>query len=82
MPQIDIGALVPGGVRPTDHVHRITNDDTCSRCRKPVPEDEVPLMLWVNGDEDMLIYCQACTGPEAHAALAPSAPAGDKEDAR
>jgi hypothetical protein len=53
--------IVPGGVLPTDHIHRTTNDRTCSRCRKPVPEEEVPIMLWIGASgDDLLIYCGAC----------------------
>lgn len=57
---IDIERLVPGGVLPSDHVHRKTNDRTCSRCRWAVPHDEVPLMVWLHGGEDLLIYCDTC----------------------
>lgn len=64
---IAIKDMVPGGIKPTDHWHIKTNDNTCSRCRKPVPDDEVPLMLWANGDNDMLIYCQECMGWKRHA---------------
>jgi hypothetical protein len=50
-------------VRASDHIHRVINDGTCSRCRQPVPDDSVPLMLWLGADgEDMLIYCQGCVG--------------------
>jgi hypothetical protein len=39
------------------------NDDTCSRCREPVPEDEVPLMIWIGKlRNDLLIYCDRCLG--------------------
>lgn len=53
--------LIPGGIKPTDHWHIGTNDDTCSRCRKEVPEKDVPLLLFrgEHGD-DVLIYCEAC----------------------
>lgn len=67
--------MIPGSIRPTDHVHRITNDNTCSRCRQWVGEDGVPLMLFFNDGEDLLIYCEACTGEEAWAALATTVPA-------
>jgi hypothetical protein len=72
---IPVDAMIPGGIRPADHVHRVTNDDTCSRCRQPNDEDEVRIMLWLPGGQDMLIYCEACTGPEAWAAMAPIVPA-------
>jgi late competence protein required for DNA uptake (superfamily II DNA/RNA helicase) len=56
--------LIPGGIQPSDHVHRRKNDMTCSRCRSEIAEDEVPLMLWLNAGEDMLIYCERCLGVE------------------
>lgn len=55
-----IEQLIPGGILPTDHWHIGTNDDTCSRCRRPIHEDEVPLMLWDDSRENMLIYCTTC----------------------
>ncbi len=54
--------LIPGGVLLNDYWHRGTNDGTCSRCRCEVPEVDVPLMLWSEDGEDMLIYCEACLG--------------------
>jgi hypothetical protein len=59
---MDILQLIPGGVLPNDHWHRGTNDRTCSRCRREVPDEDVPLMLWSEDGEDMLIYCEACLG--------------------
>jgi hypothetical protein len=56
------GQFVPGGIKPTDHWHRKTNDGTCSRCRALVPEDEVPLMMWSPDGQDMLIFCESCLG--------------------
>jgi hypothetical protein len=56
-----IDQIIPGGILPTDHVHRMTNDDTCSRCGKST-ENEVPLMLWSEDGNDMLIFCDACLG--------------------
>lgn len=62
MNPVSIDALVPGGILATDHVHVHTNDGTCSRCRREVPDDDVPLMLWTDAaGERMLIYCQRCT---------------------
>ena len=61
-PSLSIFAIVPGGLKPTDHWHRMTNDNTCSRCRAPVSDDDVPLMLWSEDGNDMLIYCEACLG--------------------
>lgn len=57
----DISDFVPGGIRPTDHVHIRINDGTCSRCRREVGDD-VPLMLWIGAGENMLIYCRTCCG--------------------
>lgn len=75
MTHLTIDGIIPGGIAPTDHVHRDTRDDTCSRCRNLVPDDQVPLMLWFNGDRDMLIYCETCIGEDAWAAQAPIVPA-------
>ena len=48
-------------ILPTDHVHVGTYDETCSRCRKAIGEDEVPLLMWLPPDGDrMLAYCNAC----------------------
>jgi hypothetical protein len=43
----------------TDHIHRGTNDNTCSRCRWTVPNDEVALKVSLSG-HDLLIYCETC----------------------
>lgn len=60
--KISLDGLIPGGIKPSDKVHHITNDGKCSRCGKDTA-DEVPLMLWIGeAAEDMLIYCQACVG--------------------
>lgn len=66
-----IADVVPGGVRSTDFVHRVTNDSTCSRCRKVVPDEEVPVLIWFGDDgEDMLIYCEGCcAGPQQEGAV-------------
>ena len=62
-PEISIDQLVPGGIRPDDHWHHSTYDDTCSRCRQPIAEDEVPLLIWRGEDgADMLSYCPTCMG--------------------
>jgi len=55
--------VVPGGIRATDHLHIKTNDGTCSRCRRPVPDDDVPLMIWSDDGENMLVYCESCLAP-------------------
>jgi hypothetical protein len=55
---MDASAIIPGGIRPTDHWHIRRSDGTCSRCRREVPEKDVPLYLWKN--DDMLTYCERC----------------------
>lgn len=57
---ISIEDLIPGGILPTDHLHVGTYDETCSRCRLPIPEEQVPLQLWVNGGDDMFSFCSDC----------------------
>jgi len=54
--------LIPSGILFTDRWHRGTNDGHCSRCERAVPDSEVPLMVWSADGNDMLIYCQRCTG--------------------
>lgn len=72
---IPVDALIPGGIRATDFIHIRTNDGTCSRCRKEVPDEQVPLMLWLPpNSKRMLIYCEDCIGEQAHANMAPIVP--------
>jgi hypothetical protein len=59
---MEIAQIVPGGVLPNDHWHRGTNDGTCSRCRREVSDEDVPLMLWSKNGKNMLIYCETCLG--------------------
>ena len=59
---LGIEQLVPGGIKPTDHWHSITNDNTCSRCSSVIRDHEVPLLLWSNDGHDLLIYCETCLG--------------------
>jgi len=48
-------------IRKTDHLHYITSDDTCSRCRRKIPDDDIPLRFWPKSDRNyMLIYCDNC----------------------
>ena len=61
---IPIEAMVPGGIKPTDFVHVFTDDGTCSRCREPESEDEVPLLLWVGEGHLMYRFCHKCTGQD------------------
>ena len=56
--------IIPSGIKPSDFWHTDANDNTCSRCRKPVPEAEVPLMLWRDGGDAVLIYCERCLRKE------------------
>lgn len=58
--ELDLTALVPGGILETDHVHVSTNDGSCSRCRKAPDDDQVPLLLWSSDAKKLLIYCQDC----------------------
>jgi hypothetical protein len=60
-----IEELVPGGILTTDHLHVGTYDETCSRCRKPIPEEQVPLLIWTNNGDDMRSYCCDCLGVES-----------------
>ena len=62
--RMQIDQLLPGGIRGDDHWHRGRNANICSRCREDVPEDDVPLMLWSQDGNDMLIYCEKCCGVE------------------
>lgn len=52
--------LIPGGILETDHWHLGTYDETCSRCRKPIPDHQVPLNLYQGNS--MLSYCEPCCG--------------------
>jgi hypothetical protein len=63
-PYWNSAAWLSGGIKTTDHWHRKTNDRTCSRCRREVPEDDVPLMVWSPDGHDMLIYCERCIAGE------------------
>ena len=54
--------MIPGGVQPADHWHVGRDDGTCSRCRQPVPDDDVPLRLWRKNGHEMLTYCERCLG--------------------
>ncbi len=57
---IAVEYLVPGGVLLTDHLHVGTHDDTCSRCRRKIPEDENALMFWTNGGQCLWMFCNRC----------------------
>lgn len=60
--QPDITSIIPGGIKPTDFCHKETNDNTCSRCRRAIREDEIPITLWRDSDpNDMWIFCNDCT---------------------
>ena len=55
-------ALIPGGVLESDHAHVGSSDETCSRCRRPIRDDEVPLRCWEGDGTVMWIYCGGCSG--------------------
>lgn len=59
--------LVPNGILPSDHVHLHVYDETCSRCRKPIPDHEVPLQIFEGNA--MLSYCEPCCGVPAEETL-------------
>lgn len=64
--RMSINAFVPGGIKASDHLHRVMNDGTCSRCRNEVSDEHVPLLLWVGDDgRDMYIFCEECLAKEA-----------------
>lgn len=66
MLRLNIREVIPGSILPADHVHWLKHDNTCSRCRKVVPDDEVPLLMWVGKNaDDMLIYCEGCQRGES-----------------
>lgn len=46
----------------TDYLFVKTNDATCSRCRQPIGEGDVPLCLWPQGGGGELMYqfCEPC----------------------
>ena len=48
-------------ISPNDYVNYKTDDGKCSRCRKEIREDEVPLRLWSLLDPNiMMTYCESC----------------------
>ena len=63
---LTVEMMVPGGILPTDHWHRNSDDGTCSRCRAQTLDDQVPLLIWSSGGHDMLRYCEPCLGIAAH----------------
>ena len=66
-PILDLSAFVPGGLLATDHVHSTecrgrqrAYDQTCSRCRRRIPDEAAcPLMIW-RPEGGMLAYCEGC----------------------
>lgn len=60
--QIQPSDLIPGGIKHDDHWHIGIDDGTCSRCRKPVPDNNVPLRLFSPDGNDQLVYCEPCCG--------------------
>ena len=59
---IPIDALIPGGILESDHAHVGTSDETCSRCRRPIRDDEVPLRCREGDGTVKWIYCDDCSG--------------------
>ena len=57
---IDLAQLLPGGIWPTDRWHIEKNDGTCSRCRRDVPEGDVPLLVFAPAGHNALVYCERC----------------------
>ena len=62
--------LLKVNVLPTDKIYYMTSENICSRCRRKLREDEVPLMFWPeppegerytdHGRDWLLIYCNDC----------------------
>lgn len=48
-------------IKQSDHINFETSDELCSRCRKPVRDDQVPLRVWSHDGKHMRIYCQCCS---------------------
>ena len=65
LPKIAPDKLVPGGILPSDVQMILTNDGTCSRCRKVIDQEEVPLRLWLRGGRDLYQFCECCCGVSA-----------------
>jgi len=64
-PTDDIMKFIPGGITASDHCHEKTNDNTCSRCRRKIHDDEVPILLWSQKDNNrMWIFCNDCDGSQ------------------
>lgn len=72
---VPIEALIPGGIRASDHAHVGTSDESCSRCRRPLREDEVPLRCREGDGTVMWIWCDDCSGFERQAPDDAGAPA-------
>jgi hypothetical protein len=68
-----IETFIPGGVLPDDHWHQVICDDTCSRCRKAIAEDEAPRMIWSGDGSRMLVYCETCLGGPHDGGCSPGA---------
>ena len=63
MTDMSLETFVPGGIQPSDHVYVIVSDNACSRCRREIREEEVPLMIWAGREGTFLwIYCDDCIG--------------------
>ncbi len=62
---IDITELIPGGIKGSDHLHRGTYYETCSRCRLEFAEDDIPLLCRVHDGRDLYAFCRDCNGLES-----------------
>jgi hypothetical protein len=62
MKPVSVEGLIPGGIERTDRWHLGTDDGKCSRCGEMPPEDDVPLLIWSEGGNNMLRYCEQCLG--------------------
>lgn len=63
---------VPGGILDTDQMHD-EYDCTCSRCRRDIGSEEVPIVVFVHdpdssGDKGLVAYCDDCRWPGVNVA--------------
>lgn len=49
-------------IRPTDYRHVNHYDETCSRCRRKIAEEEVPFLFWPDDNSNIMwSYCEDCS---------------------
>jgi hypothetical protein len=60
MPEFRLDCALPGGILPGDRWFDQTHDDTCSRCGEPIPDTDMPLLLYAGRGSRMLAYCTKC----------------------